>query len=363
MTDLFRSASGPFFALGLTVLIVACLALTRDYAVPVAVAVLIWFLINALADALGRAPLVGAVAGRALRQLISVLILFGLIGLAVRIVAGNIASLSEGFTGEERAILVRVEGLAAALGFEIAITREAVLSLLEIDMLIGMAVATLQGLVSDIALVFLYVLFLLIDERFYGAKLAALVPDPERRGRIQASLARIGAETRAYLWLMTLISLGVAVMTYLAASAVGLEGAGFWGFLAFALNFIPYIGSAVAVTLPLILSLLQFGEIGTFLLLLALLAAAQVFVGNFVEPRVTGKSLNLSPVVIVMALSAWGAIWGITGMFLSVPITVMLTIVCAAIPSTRFVAIALSQTGDLGDMVPPPSDRAKRESA
>lgn len=345
MTDLFRKAAGPFFALAFTVLVVACLALTRDYAVPIAVAILIWFLINALAEALGRAPMIGAVAGRTLRQLVSVAILFGLIALAIRIVAGNVANLGQGFGTDERAILERIEGLARSLGLEVEITREALLSAFEIEAVIGAAVSTLQGLVSDIALVFLYVLFLLVDERFYEAKLAALFPDETRRAAIKASLARIGDGTRAYLWLMTLISLGVAVMTYVAARIVGLEGAGFWGFLAFALNFIPTLGSITAVVLPVAYGIATLTDPLDLAVLIGLLSATQFVAGEVVLPRVMGDRLNLSSVVILLVLVVWGAIWGPAGMFLAIPITVILVMIFGRFPATRPIAIVLSKDG------------------
>jgi len=324
MTEIFRRAAGPFFALALVALAVACLALTRDYAVPIAVAVLIWFLINALADAMRRPAMIAEAMPRWVAKMISVLLLFGAIVFTVRLIARNVAELGDGVSGDQEVLLGKIESLAAWVGIEIDVAPEQLYDLLQIETLIGPAFATVQGLVSDIALVFLYVLFLLVDEQFYGVKLKALIDDDERRAAVEASLARIGSQTRAYLWLMTLISLGVALMTYVTGRAVGLEGAGFWAFLAFALNFIPTLGSITAVVLPVVYGILTLQDPIALVVLIAVLSGTQFVAGEVVLPRVMGDRMNLSSVVILLVLVIWGAMWGPAGMFLAIPITVIL---------------------------------------
>ena len=345
MTEIFRRAGGPFFAFALVTLVVACLALTRDYAVPIAVAVLIWFLINALADAIRRAPGLDGVVPRWLAQLVSVLLLFGAMALSVQVVARNVAALGDEVSGDREVLLGRLESLAAWAGIEIDIAPEALFELLQIDRLIGPAFSTAQGFLSDMALVFLYVLFLLADERFYRVKLEALIANEEKRRAVELSLARIGNQTRAYLWLMTLISLGVALMTYVTCAAVGLKGAGFWGFLAFALNFIPTLGSITAVVLPVVYGLLTLTDPVALAVLIAVLSATQFVAGEVVLPRVMGDRLNLSSVVILLVLVMWGAMWGPAGMFLAIPITVILVMIMGRFDATRPIAIVLSKDG------------------
>ena len=84
-----------------------------------------------------------------------------------------------------------------------------------------------------------------------------------------------------------------------------------------------------------------------FVIVLAVLTGVQVFVGNVLEPRWMGKSLNLSPLIILIALSVWGALWGVTGMILSVPITVIGAIVLAQFPKTRSIAVFMSESGEV----------------
>ena len=121
----------------------------------------------------------------------------------------------------------------------------------------------------------------------------------------------------------------------------------FWAFLIFLLNFIPTIGSLIATIFPAAYSLLQFGEFSPALLVLVIVGTIQLVVGNIVEPRVMGSSMNISPLVTILALTFWGMIWGITGMILSIPIMVVLVIIFSQFESTRPIAILLSEKGEI----------------
>lgn len=340
-----RLSRGPFFALALVALVVACLAMTRDYAVPLALAVLIWFLINALSDALRHAPGIGPLMPGWLARTVAVIAAFGLLILAGRVVVANVLALTDGLSTENAAVIVALRGWAAEYGFEELMTREAIIAQLSIEENLARAAAAIQGVVQDAALVFLYVMFLMIDQRFFTVKLRLLVPDPARQARLAATLGQVAEETRLYLWLMSLVSLGVALITYVVCRAVGLEGAGFWAFLAFALNFIPTIGSILAVVFPAIFGLLTLPDPTLFAALIAGLGATQFMAGEFVVPRLMGGRLNLSSFVIILMLVVWGAIWGAAGMFLAVPITVILAMICGRFGTTRWIAILLSRDG------------------
>jgi predicted PurR-regulated permease PerM len=145
----------------------------------------------------------------------------------------------------------------------------------------------------------------------------------------------------------TIISLTTGFASYFALVIIGVDVPVFWAFLIFVFNYIPTIGSIIATFFPAIFALLQFGEFGPAIIVLLLVGSIQVIVGNFVEPKVMGNTLNISPLVVLLALTLWGAIWGITGMLLSVPITVILIIIMSEIPSTRPLAILLSEKGEI----------------
>ena len=137
------------------------------------------------------------------------------------------------------------------------------------------------------------------------------------------------------------------VLSYLVLVTVGVDFAALWGMLIFLLNFIPTIGSILAVIPPILLSLVQFKGLTPFFIVMSSLISIQIIIGNILEPRLAGKSLNLSPLVILLSLVLWGKIWGIVGMFLCVPITVILNIVLANFESTKSIAIMLSANGKI----------------
>jgi len=103
----------------------------------------------------------------------------------------------------------------------------------------------------------------------------------------------------------------------------------------------------VAVAFPALLALVQFETLAPFIILVISLTAIQLAIGSVLEPMLMGNTLNMSPLAIILGLAFWGTIWGIVGMFLSVPIMVVVMIVCAHVPSWRWVAILLSKDGQI----------------
>ncbi|MGG7568458.1 AI-2E family transporter [Rhodovulum sp. DZ06] len=360
MSAIWRGrAAGPFFALAFAALAVASLSWTRDHAVPVALGVLVWFLVNALADALERIPRLGPVLPRLVARTLSVAFLFVAILIAGRIVAANISELSADIAEtRENVVLAEIRALFARFGLAGLLERDAILERFDVEALAGTALNAARHLVGDASLVFLYALFLMVDERFYEAKLQALQPDPTRREELRRALRNIADNTRLYLWLMTLISLGVAICTWAVCAAFGVPGAGFWGFLAFGLNFIPTLGSFAAVLIPAGYAALTMQDPAALIGLVAVLGAVQFLAGEVVVPRLMGDGLNLSSTVILLALVAWGGVWGPAGMFLAIPLTVILVMVLARFPATRPLAVILSRDGRAGDEAPPRPDEA-----
>ena len=136
-----------------------------------------------------------------------------------------------------------------------------------------------------------------------------------------------------------------AGLCYVILLFYGVDFAEVWALLIFLLNFIPTIGSIIAVIIPALVALVQFDTVWTSVQLLALMGFVQFLIGNVVSPRYMGKTLNLSPFVVIVALTFWGTIWGIEGAFLSVPITASIAIICQYVPGWRWIAILLSSDG------------------
>ena len=163
-------------------------------------------------------------------------------------------------------------------------------------------------------------------------------------------LSHINDTTSDYIRLKTYLSLLTGLVGYVFLLIMSVDAAFFWAFLMFALNYIPTIGSLIATLFPAFFSLVQYGEVKPFIIILIGLGLAEWFIGNVLEPKLMGKSLNLSPLVTILALVVWGQIWGITGMLLSTPITVVMLIIFSQFKSTWGIAILLSENGDIDEV-------------
>jgi predicted PurR-regulated permease PerM len=215
-----------------------------------------------------------------------------------------------------------------------------------IDHMIGEAALGARGALGDATFILLYVAFIFAASRSFAAKLDAIFPQPVSRAHVRKVLTRMRRSMETYLWVQTIISLIISVATYLTLLLIGLENALFWTFLIFFLNFIPTIGSIIATILPTIFALVQFPDLVPVALVAFGVGFWQFFIGNVVQPRMMSESLNLSALVVLASLAIWGALWGIAGAFLSAPLTVMAMIALAQFPSTRWIAILLSENGD-----------------
>jgi predicted PurR-regulated permease PerM len=148
----------------------------------------------------------------------------------------------------------------------------------------------------------------------------------------------------------------VGLVAYIIMMWVGLDYAVFWAMLIFLLNYIPTIGVWLGLIFPGLLSLVQFETITPFLIVVFGTGAAQTVIANILQPRMAGRALNISQFVVILSLFLWGAMWGVPGMFLCIPITVILIIVFSYFPETRAVAIVLSGDGRIRDFSDPSAE-------
>lgn len=185
--------------------------------------------------------------------------------------------------------------------------------------------ASLLSLISTSVIVLIYVLFLLLGS---GGK-----------KRLPSPWNEVNSQVRSYIRLKTLISLATGALFGLVLALFGVPMAVTFGVLAFLLNFIPNIGPMLATLLPVPLIVLDpNATVGWMVLVIASASAVQLISGNWIEPNLMGKSSDLHPVTVLLALMFWGVMWGIVGMFLATPITAGLKIVLERFPSTRMIA-------------------------
>src|SRR5262249_5388151 len=190
--------------------------------------------------------------------------------------------------------------------------------------------------------VLIYLIFLIAERVSLPRRVARAFGEAHAKD-IMAVGEAINPARRDYLARKTFVSALQGLLSFVVLAAFGVEFAAMWGVLIFLFNFIPYIGSLVAVSLPILLSFLQYAEEPWKpLLITLLLLIIQRVVDNFIEPRLTGQKLGLSPLIVLLSLAFWGWLWGVVGMILAVPLTVIGKIILENIRETKPLATLIS---------------------
>ena len=208
-------------------------------------------------------------------------------------------------------------------------------------------VTSIAGIAANGALVFLYLVFLMLERPFFQAKLKSLFPDERKRASVDHIVKQVNHDIRTYLGVKTFVSIITAVLAFGIMWFVELDFAAFWALLIFIFNFIPNIGSLIATALPAALALVQFESFRPFVIIVVGITVIQMVIGNYTEPRLMGRTLNMSPLAVILCLVFWGMLWGVAGMFLSVPVTAVIAIVLSHFESTRWISVLVSRAGDV----------------
>lgn len=197
---------------------------------------------------------------------------------------------------------------------------------------------------NELFLILLYLVFLLAGSESFPHKLKRALQDQAER--VATVIANIETEVRKYLLTKTLVNLGHGILIGVLLALFGVDFAPLWGFLTFIAHYIPTVGAVISVGLPTVFMLLQFESTGWALLVAAINMAVQFVIGNMIEPRIMGTSLDLSPVVVLLSLIFWGWLWGAWGMILAVPITSTLKIVCENVEALRPLSVLMSGSAE-----------------
>ncbi|MDY5931844.1 MAG: AI-2E family transporter [Candidatus Ornithospirochaeta sp.] len=222
------------------------------------------------------------------------------------------------------------------------------LALLNIDWF-GIAMSSLTsisskflGILSDAMLIYVYLMFIILERQTIAPKI--LVAFERSKGeRAMMMIGRMSRQMSKYLLIKLLISGATGLLFYFASLISGLDFALVWGVLAFILNFIPTIGSILVTAGAILMAIIQFmPHWGMVIYVAVLMIAIEMILGNIIDPRLQGIQLNMSPLIILFSLAIWGYVWGIVGMFLAVPLTSIIQIICANIPGLKPVAIMIS---------------------
>ena len=256
------------------------------------------------------------------------------------IVGASISSFTARLPTYEQRLLAELTRWYDTFGAAAPETFRELLPTLEPGSAMGLAasvLSSLSGVLGNIFLIFFTVIFMLLEAHSFQGKLDTAFG---HGGESLDVFREFMEKLLRYLGIKTLMSLGTGVLVTLWVWGMGLDFPVMWGLFAFLLNYVPTIGSILAAVPPVLLAIIQFG-IGTATVIAVGYLVINVLVSNIIEPRVLGRELGLSPLVVFLSLIFWGWVLGPVGMFLSVPMTMTMKIALQSYEGTRWLAVLL----------------------
>jgi len=335
-------------AFALVALFFYILVVGRDFLVPFVVAIAIWYLMIALKESFKQSqkytkiPVPDAIA-----MILAIAATIIAISVIVALINSSVNGVIATIPKYQDRVNVIIGDALKLVGYEGENPLREFIANLDARRYFSQIASAVGGLAQDMGLIIVYVLFLLLETWTFGRKLNALAPTDSHRETLRATIREIGEDINTYMRIKTWLSALVAVLCYVVMKLAGVDFAEFWAVLFFLFNYIPTIGAIIGVFFPAMLMIVQFSSVPLIISVIAVLIAIPTIINNFVEPRMMGRSLNLSSLVIIMSLILWGSIWGIIGMFLCVPIMVILNIILAKFEPTRPIAVLLSANGKI----------------
>ena len=367
--------------IGLVVIAIVLKELSQIF-IPLVIAIFLYFVFSPLNTWLNnkKIPML-------LVTLIDLAIIFGLLYGVGRIVVDSFLQFSEGLPiyGEKLSNMVRATSISWGVTdpFFTQFSFDQLLAKLNIQNLAGGIFSSTVSLLGNILFVLFFFLFVLsgnetiynaIKRRYVFKKVSPELKEirnsiqyssaseddlklldkydnekHEREQQLETTFKKITEQIQRYIIAKVGVNLIAGIITTIVLSIIGVDFPIVWGLFVFLFNFIPTIGSAIALVFPVLFSLVQFDSVGTMILVLALMAGIQTLAFNVAEPMILGKRLNLNPLLILLSVLVWGYIWGIVGMLLSVPLTAIIKIIISnsTSPNMQFFEHLMSQEKDV----------------
>lgn len=323
--------------------VAACLFVLRDILIPFVAAVFLAILFRPLIDVVKR---IGAPTWVAL------LVVLGVSGAALWGISAIIGIGVDGAVAKAPEYSEKIQRLATSAAQSVSQIPGGSEVLKHVDGIVtpeaGIAIASrwlssAVSIVGDGVIALLYLVFIVLGSGNFGVKLRAAMNAAGTSDLVHVYMA-VNDKVLKYLRTKTLFNLLNAAVVYGVLFVFGVDFAPVLAMLAFFFAYLPNIGSFITVVVSGAIVLIQFESPGQALLVVAILIVLANTIGNVLEPRAMGQSLNLSPLVVLFSLVFWGWMWGIVGMILSVPIMAVLTVVMEQFPTTRPIAILLGNS-------------------
>ena len=330
----------------LTLIILALIA-GQSILIPFIVSLLIWFVVKKTRNMLDKIDFIKSYVPKWIKTFLASILVFSILVFVGRLLTVNIENLALSSDAYVENIEIISKQISDLIGPDLNEAINGFMKGFVNGDYLKSLFASISGILGNMMMIVFYTVFLFIEEGLFNRKIQLMMGESEKSDKFTGILVKIDQMLSRYIILKSLINLLIATIAFIVLYNVGIDSPFFWAALIFFFSFIPSIGPILGTTLPAIFSLIQFAEFVPFLIILFVIGTFQIAIGNYLEPRIMGNTLNISPLFGIFALALWGSLWGITGMLLSVPITVALIIVMAQFPTTRKFAILLSEKGKL----------------
>ena len=322
---------------------------SQSILIPFIFAFLIWNLLRTIATSIRSIPEIGRYIPNSLAILCSFSSVFFIFLLIGQILTDNIQTMmisSGHLQNNLNIVLGKISSAGVDKAYLVNLIQDG-LKQLNLQRLFLDFYSSISNFMSSLFLIILFVIFFFIEQVFFNLKISKLFIGEDSREKAYFLLTKIPQEIQRYLGLKTLFSMLTGGMIYLVMKMMGLDYAEFWGVSIFLLNFIPNIGALVITVIITLFAYFQWLDSTKVFVFLGIQVFVHAFIGNFVETHFLGRTMHLSPLFLLLALSFWGTLWGGMGLFLAVPMTVLMMIVLSSFEKTRFWAILMSENGEL----------------
>jgi predicted PurR-regulated permease PerM len=315
--------------------ILALLYYGRALLVPLAFALMLWAVLNALTRELRRVGLPAVLAWP---------LAFVLIGAALYFVAIVIGNEAAAISTQVPVYSAKLQALWHKVPFRSYVPVVDLPTLIRqynLPGVLGQMAASIGSTLFEIILIAIYVGFLLAEQPHLPGKLVRLQANAQSRGETANVIRAVGFQIQSYIGVCTFLSVLMGGVTYLVLALLHVDFAGFWALVMFLVTYIPTVG-AVVVVLPALAALAQLGDPAIAVAVALVLSAVHFVLTNVLSTILLGRSLNLSPFVIILSLTFWGLLWGVAGLFLAVPMTGALAIACRHLDGLEWISELLA---------------------
>jgi predicted PurR-regulated permease PerM len=313
----------------------------RSIFAPFALAVFLLLMIDGLARAIAtRLPRLQRLALPA-----AIVFIVAVFGFAIWLLAQN----TRQFAHEAPAYTARINALlqrySAKLGPDAPASIGDLVQQINPGHYIGMVAKPAGELVERSVFVLIYLGFLLASRQSFKRKAGVLFEGGARQAEAARVMDRVRRGVESYVWVQTVVGIVIAGLSLLIMWPMGLSHIFFFAVVIFLANYVPAIGAAIGVLIPPMFGLLEFDDLWRPIVMLVGLELVHFGVSHVLQPRLQGKTLNLDPIFVLLGLAFWGFLWGMTGAFLSTPLTVTVMALLAELPGARWAAVILSSDG------------------